>query len=68
MNYKHEESHSYVGEEIFYRCKFSKKVGFIACKKKVKVIFPDSDQSVVLYESEEDHDHTRNHLPSGNFT
>ena len=58
--YKHGECHNYVGEEQSFRCKFSKKVGFVSCKKKTKIIFPDRDQSVLLYESEDIHDHTRN--------
>ena len=66
--YHHSNCQNGIGEQEIFMCKFTKKVRFVSCKKQLKVCFPGEDQSVLLYESSNDHDHSRNGSTSGNFT
>ena len=51
----HDRGANYLGEFEIYRCKFNKKAGYSSCKGQIKVVFPDNDNSVGLYESSDVH-------------
>ena len=47
------------GEYTVYRCIFGKKSGYKSCPSKVKVFFPDEDNTVILYSIPENHLHEK---------
>ena len=48
---QYQTSHGGVGETINYRCRNYVKVGYERCCKQVKVVYPDNDETVLLYET-----------------
>ena len=45
------------GEYTSYRCRYNKKAGYKSCMSKVKAVFPDCDNSVMLFATDDEHDH-----------
>ena len=55
------------GEYTLYRCRYNKKAGFKSCQSKVKAVFPDNDNSVMLYATADKHEHTQQN-PTSDIT
>ena len=47
------------GKYIVYRCIFGKKSGYKVCPSKVKIVYPDDDNTVIMYSIPENHCHEK---------